>query len=219
MDRENLRLKIYRTFAETAKAPSLSELANHFGSTIEDVRSTLGELAQARHLVLDEHSNIVMAHPFSSIPLGFSVMGAQNLWWGGCAWDSFALVHLLKSEPELLVASACPNCKKGMAWLVNDRLAPAGDELAHFLVPTAEMWNDVVHTCNKQRIFCSRPCIDSWLAETGNSEGYVMTLEVLWRLASKWYEGRLDEGYQRREPAEAKQYFIDAGLTGKFWGL
>ena len=32
-----------------------------------------------------------MAHPFSTVPLGFSVMGNRTLWWGGCAWDSFAL--------------------------------------------------------------------------------------------------------------------------------
>ncbi|MGW6915370.1 hypothetical protein ACWGB8_16365 [Kitasatospora sp. NPDC054939] len=31
---------------------------------------------------------VVMAHPFASVPLGFSVMGAHTLWWGGCAWDS-----------------------------------------------------------------------------------------------------------------------------------
>lgn len=36
-----------------------------------------------------------MAHPFTAVPLGFSVMGQDTLWWGGCAWDSFAIPHLL----------------------------------------------------------------------------------------------------------------------------
>ena len=40
---------------------------------------------------IDDQGQIVMAHPFSAVPLGFSVMGARTLWWGGCAWDSFAL--------------------------------------------------------------------------------------------------------------------------------
>jgi hypothetical protein len=46
-----------------------------------------------------------MAHPFSAMPLGFSVMGARTLCWGGCARDSFALPHLLSSESEVLVAT------------------------------------------------------------------------------------------------------------------
>jgi hypothetical protein len=46
-----------------------------------------------------------------------------------------------------------------------------------------------------------------------------MDLATLWRLASRWYEGRLDEGYERREPALAREYFREVGLAGPFWGL
>ena len=46
-----------------------------------------------------------------------------------------------------------------------------------------------------------------------------MDLATLWRLAAGWYEGRLDQGYVRREPAAAADYFRDAGLQGSFWGL
>jgi hypothetical protein len=81
------------------------------------------------------------------------------------------------------------------------------------------MWDDVVHTCGNQRLFCDQECIDSWLARSGNARGYVMDLPTLWRLASRWYEGRLDHGYVRREPSEAKAYFREVGLTGEFWGL
>ena len=59
-----------------------------------------------------------MAHPFSAVPLGFSVMGARTLWWGGCAWDSFALPHLLPGEDEVLVATRCPACGLPHAWSV-----------------------------------------------------------------------------------------------------
>jgi hypothetical protein len=46
-----------------------------------------------------------------------------------------------------------------------------------------------------------------------------MDLATLWRLASGWYAGRLDRGYQRWEPSEAKEYFRSVGLRGPFWGL
>ena len=101
-----------------------------------------------------------------------------------------------------------------------DRAAPpAGDQVAHFLVPVARIWDDVLHTCSHQRLFCGEGCVDAWLAETGNDRGYVMDVPTLWRLARGWYAGRLEPGYRRREPAEAKDYFREVGLAGPFWGL
>ena len=162
---------------------------------------------------------IVMAHPFSSVPLGFSVMGRRTLWWGGCAWDSFALPHLLPDEPDVLVATRCPGCDAALAWVVGRDAPPAGGEVAHFLIPAARIWDDVVRSCGNQRLFCGEPCVAAWLDRTGNERGYVMDLATLWRLARGWYAGRLDRGYRRREPSEAQDYFRSVGLSGPFWGL
>jgi hypothetical protein len=81
------------------------------------------------------------------------------------------------------------------------------------------MWDDVVKTCGHQRIFCNEACVDSWLAREALDRGYIMDLATLWRLARSWYAGRLDPGYERREPAEATAYFREVGLDGPFWGL
>lgn len=160
-----------------------------------------------------------MAHPFSAVPLGFSVMGRSTLWWGGCAWDSFAIPHLVDDEPSVLVATTCPGCDRALAWTVRRDAPPRGDEIAHFLVPVASMWSDVVHTCRHQRLFCGENCVDAWLARTGHARGALLDLSTVWRLASRWYEGRLSPGYARREPAAAKEYFRSVGLSGAFWGL
>ena len=205
MHDEDLRLTIYRSFAETGRAPEVADLA------------ALRELAAARHVVLGDDGRIVMAHPFSAVPLGFSVMGERTLWWGGCAWDSFALAHLL--DQAVLVATTCPGCTRAHGWNVDAKAPPAGEQLAHFLIPVAHMWDDVVTTCGNQRLFCGEECIGRWLERTGHARGYVMDLATLWRLASGWYEGRLEPGYVRREPAEAKAYFRSVGLEGPFWGL
>jgi hypothetical protein len=105
--------------------------------------------------VLGSDSEITMAHPFSTVPLGFSVMGRDTLWWGGCAWDSFALPHLLPDQGPMVVATTCPACDRAHALRVDDRVPPAGGQVAHFLVSAARMWDDVVYTCQNQRIFCS----------------------------------------------------------------
>ncbi len=219
MDSEDLRLAVYRAFAATGRAPDAGTLAAQLGTGVPEVADGLAELARARHLALDGDGRIVMAHPFSAVPLGFSVMGAGTLWWGGCAWDSFALPHLLPGEDDVLVATRCPACGRAHAWTVGRDRPPDGDQVAHFLVPAARMWDDVVRTCGHQRLFCSGECVDAWLAATGLDRGYVMDLGTLWRLAAHWYDGRLDRGYVRREPSQAADYLRGVGLSGPFWGL
>ena len=212
MDLEDLRLAVYDTFRTTGRAPLVEELG-------PGADAGLRVLAAQRHLVLDDDGEIVMAHPFAAVPLGFSVMGARTLWWGGCCWDSFALGHLLPEETDgVLVATRCPACDRAGSWVVRRDAPPSGDWVAHFLVPVAHMWDDVVHTCSNQRLFCSHACIDEWCASTGHERGYVMDLATLWRLASGWYEGRLSRGYVRREPAESADYLRGVGLVDPFWG-
>jgi hypothetical protein len=219
MDREDVRMAVYRGFAEVGRPPTVVELGALFDRSHDEVRHELRALAEARHLVLDVADNILMAHPFSAIPLGFSVMGSSTLWWGGCAWDSFALPHLLTAEPDLLVATWCPGCAAPHAWSVDRHAPPAGDQVAHFLTPASQMWDDVVHTCAHQRIFCGEGCVDRWLARTRRERGYVMDLTTLWMLAADWYTGRLERGYARREPSAAADYLRGVGLSGSFWGL
>ena len=219
LDVEALRVAVYRRFAADGSAASPADLAALTGQPEPAVRAGLRELAAQRHLVLDGDDRIVMAHPFAAVPLGFSVMGRRTLWWGGCAWDSFALPHLLPDEPEVLVATRCPACGRPHAWAVGRSEPPPGDQVARFPVPVARMWDDVVRTCGGQRLFCSPDCVASWRASTGQAEGYLMDLATLWQFASRWYEGRLDYGYTRRDPATAAAYFREVGLRGGFWGL
>jgi hypothetical protein len=219
MDVEDLRLAVYRSFAATGRAPAVPELADRFGIDAAEVRRGLRRLHEQRHVVLGHGGDdIVMAHPFSSVPLGFAVMGSATLWWGGCAWDSFALPHLVPHEPEVLVSTRCPACGTPHAWVVGRDAPPPGGQVAHFLVPAARMWDDVVHTCANQRLFCAAGCVDRWMANTGNERGYVLDLPTLWRFARHWYDGRLDRGYVRRDPAAAAAYFRETGLHGSFWG-
>jgi hypothetical protein len=216
---EAVRLAVYRGFVTAGAAPSVEQMAEELVLSADAVHAALAELHEARHLVLGADGQILMAHPFASIPLGFSVMGHETLWWGGCAWDSFAIPQLVPDDPEVLVATQCPGCGKPHAWVVNREAPPVGDQVAHFLVPMARCWDDVVHTCNNQRLFCSVECVQRWTESVGVEPGYVMDLATLWRLASGWYEGRLERGYQRREPVRALDYFREVGLSGPFWGL
>ncbi|HEY5017696.1 MAG TPA: organomercurial lyase [Streptosporangiaceae bacterium] len=218
-DSEALRVAVYQAFAADGVAGSTVDLAARVGQTEAATRVGLRQLAEQRHVMLDDEDRVVMAHPFAALPLGFSVMGRRTLRWGGCAWDSFALPHLLRDEPDVLIATRCPGCDRPHAWVVSDREPPPGVQVAHFPIPVAHMWDDVVRTCAGQRLFCSADCVETWTRATGQPRGYVMDLSTLWRLAAGWYAGRLEYGYRRRDPATAAAYFREVGLRGSFWGL
>lgn len=219
LDLEDLRLAIFTALASTGRAPEIATLAATLGADDDEVETGLRQLAAAHHLALDADGRVALAHPFSTVDLGFSVKGTRTLWWGGCVWDSFAIPHLVSDEPEVLVATTCLGCGRPHAWVVGRQNPPTGGQVAHFLVPAVHMWDDVIFTCGNQRVFCDDLCLDAWLARQGRERGYATDLATVWRLASGWYAGRLDHGYVRRDPAAAHEYLRGVGLTGSFWGL
>ena len=215
---EDVRLAVFQSLADTGRLPTADLLAEITGSP-SLAGSCIDRLAEQRAWALGNNGEIVLAHPFATRSFGYSVMSARTLWWGGCCWDAFAIPHLVPDCGPTVIAGLCPACDRPLVWRVDTSEPPTGPERAHFLTPTAHMWDDVIHTCSNQLLFCDDRCIDSWLDSTGNDEGYRMDLSTLWRFAAHWYDGRLERGYQRREPADAMAYFSEVGLHGPFWGL
>jgi hypothetical protein len=91
--------------------------------------------------------------------------------------------------------------------------------VAHFLVPAARWWDDVVGTCSTIRLACDREHVDAWAAAAGERVGAVVDLETMWRLGKVWYEDRLHDDHRRRTPAEATAVFAELGLTGPRWDM
>ncbi|MHA7985200.1 organomercurial lyase [Rathayibacter sp. CAU 1779] len=218
VDLETLRLRLYGQLVDEGRVASSTQVALELGIDDAEAAAAFRALADDRHLVLDERGDIELAHPFGTRDFGFSVKSEHTLWWGGCAWDSFAIPHLVPGASPALVATTCPACGTAHAWSVDVDRPPADDQVAHFLVPMAHVWDDVIHACENQSIFCSTDCVDAWLERTHHQMGAVFSLETLWRLASDWYTGRLTRGYRRREPVQAAEYFRSVGLVGPFWG-
>ncbi|GII81895.1 membrane protein [Sphaerisporangium rufum] len=213
---ERVRVHVYQTLAATGRAPGRDDIARDLTLSPARAGAAINTLAAGRHLVLRD-GEILLAHPFATANFGFSVMGRSTLYWGGCAWDAFAIPHLVDREPRALIATECPGCARPMAWIVDRAAPPPGDEVVHFLVPAARAWDDVIHTCTHQRVFCDHDCLRSWSRSSGLPIGTTFGIDVLWRLASRWYEGRLDSPYVRREPAEARRHFAEAGLPPGYW--
>jgi hypothetical protein len=221
---EDLRLLVYRSLAGSGVLDTAGNLGRRLGLSAAEVDAGLRVLHRSRDLVLDDTGTgtgtgtIVLAHPFATRNFGFSVMGETTLWWGGCAWDAFAIPHLVPEEPRTLIATRCPHCHTPLAWNVDRAEPPVGNQVVHFATPMARVWDDVVHACTHQRIYCSDECLEQDLAVNESiSAGARFDLPTLWRLARHWYAGRLDRGYRRREPSVAAAYFTEVGLHGPFW--
>ena len=215
---ERTRHAIYTCLATSGTLPKREFFALQLAITADAYDGALAELARTRNIVLKD-GEVEMAHPFATRCFGFSVMGPRTLWWGGCAWDAFAIPNLVPDSPEVLVATTCPACAAPHAWTVTNQGPPAGGQVAHLLTPVDRIWPDAAHACENQRIYCCEQCVEHWLARTGSHRGYVMSLETLWRLSAHWYDGRLDTPYTRRDPTAAAEYFRGVGLHGSFWGL
>lgn len=213
----DVRVFLYRSFAAEAGVHS-TDVVRQFEITEVEALQALRQLHDEHLIVLDDdRTNIVMAHPWATRNLGFIVASAQQKWWGGCAWDSFAIPSLINET--CLIATNCPACGHALAVNVAPDRPPdnASDWVAHFLVPVTEMWNDVVYTCSNQLLFCNRTHVDLWLQKTGHTFGTVLDLSTLWTLATQWYKGRLTQEYRRRTADEAAVFFASIGLNGDFW--
>ena len=144
-----------------------------------------------------------MAHPFSAVPLGFSVMGARPS--GGAAAPG--------------TRSRCRTCcpkSPTCSWRHGARAATrrwpgSSGEARHPPVTRSRTSSPRSPTCGTTS--STRAAINACSAAksasrvagaTGHERGYVMDLATLWRLARGWYEGRLERGYQRREPSHAR---------------
>ncbi|MEX1345857.1 MAG: hypothetical protein AB1Z63_14435, partial [Candidatus Limnocylindrales bacterium] len=66
---EAVRLAVYRGYVSDGRPPSIEVMAVQLALSADAVRDALHSLQLARHVVLRD-DEIIMAHPFASIPLG-----------------------------------------------------------------------------------------------------------------------------------------------------
>ncbi len=168
-------------------------------------------LHDAHALVLTRAGDAIrMAPPFSAWPMGFVVRDGDRFWWGGCAWESFGNVAVLKRRLEIL--TACRGCGRELRYSASPTEPPDADLLVRLPRPAARWWDDVVDTCTHIRPYCSRDHVDV-------PGGRIVELEPLWALAQPWYGDRLEPGWQPHT-RERNQALLEAhGMRGDFWRL
>ncbi len=140
-----VKLAVYRHFAETGQRPSAGDVAGRVGSDIKDVLDAYQRLRAQRVLALEaDGAAIRMAPPFSGVPTQHVVDAGGNRYFANCAWDALGVPAALHLPGE--AHSRCEPSGEPLRL----RVGPGGPEpcdwVFHCLVPAAKWWEDIVFT-------------------------------------------------------------------------
>ena len=139
-----VRQAIYRTFAEGG-VPRSAALSAQLKIPLEDIKLAYQRLDEAHAIVLDQRTQEVwMALPFSAVPTPHRVTSGERAWYANCAWDAFGIPALIKGEAR--IESACGDCDAPIVYRVERGRLLDAHGVAHFAVPAARWWEDVVYT-------------------------------------------------------------------------
>jgi hypothetical protein len=140
-----IRMAVYRYFAESGRSPALEEMCNITEQSPEEVQNAYQRLYTRRLLVPSaDGRSIQMAPPFSGVETQHRIHVGERLYYGNCAWDAFGVVAALgghgrvesrcEASGEPLIPSLTPSGPSDSSWRF------------HVVVPAAQWWNDIVFT-------------------------------------------------------------------------
>jgi Alkylmercury lyase len=142
----SIKLAIYETFAKTAKAPTVSDVAKQLDLSTVDVQGAFEELHKQRLLVPEpgDKTRIRMAPPFSGIETSFRVAIRDTVYFAPCAWDMLGIPAAL--HQDAVIHASDGHTGAPMTIVVRDG-APRQEPCAiHFAVPAAHWWDDIIYT-------------------------------------------------------------------------
>ena len=140
-----VKLAVYRHFAETGNGPSLREVAGLVHSDVENVREAYLRLRAQRLLVLEpDGSSIRMASPFSGVPTQHVVEAGGIRYYANCAWDALGVPAALHQPAT--IHSRCEQSGEPLHLGVGLEGPEPSDWLFHCLIPAAKWWDDIVFT-------------------------------------------------------------------------
>lgn len=140
---QEVRRYVYDQTMKTGSSPTVAETAEALSTLSDEVQASFHRLADARMLVLQRDTGeILMANPFSNVPTPFLAQVDGQTYYGNCIWDVMGIPAMLKRDA--VIHTSCGDCGTSMNLrIVNGALEPAIG-IAHFAVPAAQWWNDIV---------------------------------------------------------------------------
>ena len=140
-----VKLAIYRHFAETGRRPAVEEMSDRMGMPVDDILAVYGRLRAQRVLVLEtDGASIRMAPPFSGVPTQHVVTAGDRSFFANCAWDALGIPAALRTPAT--VHSRCEQSMEPFHLDVGLDGPQSSDWLFHCVVPASHWWDDIVFT-------------------------------------------------------------------------
>ena len=83
-----------------------------------------------------------MANPFSAVPTPFLVRVGDRSWYGNCIWDATGIPAMPGQDASIEASCGC--CGTAMHLAVSDGSLEEAPGIAHFAIPAAQWWDDIV---------------------------------------------------------------------------
>jgi len=141
-----VKLNLYRTIAETTRAPDAADVARALGSSLSRVEEAFATLAGKRLLVLEPGTGtrIRMAPPFSAIETPFLVRVGEKAYYANCAWDALGISAALHRDAR--VSASDGHTGEPLELEVRGGEPVPRPCAIHFAVPAARWWDDIIYT-------------------------------------------------------------------------
>ena len=139
-----VRKAIYDSFLTRGRTILRAEVAAQLGVDSAQVTESFRRLADAHMLALQSNEEVLMAFPFSAVATPFKVRAGAQEWWANCIWDALGVAAMIRGKA--VIESFCPDCGEALALAVTSAGPRASEAVAHFAVPAAHWWDDIVFT-------------------------------------------------------------------------
>ena len=213
---QQLRGILTRAIARLGHAPPIEGLAAEIRLDIDATQAALRRLHEAHALLLHPHRCEPWAvHPFALSPGSCWVETPRRGYWANCLYCAFGIAAALRADTRITTRLGGEG-RTAEFRVEGGRLLDTGG-VFHLSVPARFWWDNVIHACATFQPFASEAEVDPWCQSHALPRGYVMGIEALWRFASDWYGGYLQEPWLQRSPEQVRVLFDAHGLTGDFW--
>ncbi len=130
--------------AGSGVAPTSAEVARKIDIDEDEVHAAFARLDGQRLLVPEPNdpTRIRMAPPFSGVPTAFPVEANGKRYFANCVWDAYGIAAALHAD-AVIPASDGHTGESLALEIKNGRPIPK-PYLAHFAVPAAHWWDDIV---------------------------------------------------------------------------
>ena len=141
-----VKLAIYEITAKTGRIPDAAAISRKIDINENEVLAAFARLHSKRLLVPEpgDPARIRMAPPFSAVPTAFPVEAKGRRYYANCVWDAYGIAAALHADA---ISHASDGYTGEPLTLEVKNARPILEPfVAHFAVPAAHWWDDIVFT-------------------------------------------------------------------------